>query len=101
MAQKLERNFQSALIDEIKTLLPDCYIFKIDATRNQGMPDLMVVYKDRWALLEVKRNINASKQPNQEYYVEKMNELSYASFIYPENKERVLDELQRALEFER
>lgn len=97
MANKLERDFQAKLIKEIKNIFPGCIVMKTDPTYIQGLPDLLILNKDKWAALEVKRSEKASKRPNQDYYVDKMDSMSYASFIYPENKEDVLDELRKAL----
>ena len=83
----IESNFQRAVKKEIKERFPDCIIFKTDATQIQGIPDLMILYEDKWAALEVKKDANASHRPNQDYYVKQMNEMSFASFIFPENKE--------------
>ena len=94
---KLERDFQRNLIKELKDIFVGCIIMKNDSSYIQGIPDLLILYKDRWAALEVKKSATASHRPNQEYYVNKMDEMSYASFIYPENKEAVLDELQQTL----
>lgn len=94
---KLERDFQRNLIKELKDIFVGCIVMKNDSSYIQGIPDLLILYKDRWAALEVKKSATASHRPNQEYYVDKMDEMSYASFIYPENKEVVLDELQQAL----
>ena len=94
---KLERDFQRNLIRELKDIFVGCIIMKNDSSYIQGIPDLLILYKDRWAALEVKKSATASHRPNQEYYVDKMDEMSYASFIYPENKEAVLDELQQTL----
>ena len=85
------------LIKELKDIFVGCIIMKNDSSYIQGIPDLLILYKDRWAALEVKKSATASHRPNQEYYVDKMDEMSYASFIYPENKEVVLDELQQTL----
>lgn len=68
---------------------------KNDPTYIQGIPDLIVLYGNKWAALEVKKNNRASLQPNQEYYVNLMNEMSFASFIMPENKEAVLNEMEQ------
>ena len=91
---KLERIFQSELIKELKELFPGCIIRKNDPTYIQGIPDLLILFEDKWAALEVKKSITASHRPNQEFYVNKMGRMSYANFIYPENKEVVLNELQ-------
>lgn len=93
---KKEKDFQAALLKEIETLLPGCIAFKAE-TYKQGFPDLLILHKDRWAALECKKQKDAKKQPNQEYYVETMNNMSFARFVYPENKKEVLDDLQRAL----
>lgn len=94
---KRENAFQSELIKEIKELLPGCMVLKNDPEYIQGIPDLTIFYKDRWATLEVKRASNASHRPNQDYYVDKMNEMSFSRFISPENKKEILNELQSAL----
>lgn len=92
----LERNFQSELIKEIKTRFDGCIVMKNDASYIQGIPDLLILYKDKWASLECKKSQQASKQPNQEYYVKQMDGMSFSRFVYPENKEAVLNELQQA-----
>ena len=89
-----ENKFQSNLKKELKDRFPGCIVTKLDSGDIQGIPDLLVLYKDKWATLENKKDAKASKQPNQEYYVNKMNEMSFSRFIYPENKETVLDELE-------
>lgn len=96
-----ESKFQKGLIDDIEARFPDCIILKNDPTYIQGIPDLLVLHGDRWAALECKKNETASHQPNQDYYVGLMNKMSYSSFVYPENKEEVLNELERALSAER
>jgi hypothetical protein len=98
MSRKLERDFQSNLIDELQEMFSGCVILKNDPNYIQGIPDLMILYNDKWAALECKKNAKALKQPNQEYYVKLMNEMSFSRFIYPENKEEVLNELQRTFQ---
>ena len=93
---KRENKFQADLIDELKTMFPGCMVLKNDPNYIQGIPDLLVLHNDRWASLECKKSADAKVRPNQPYYVEKMNDMSYSSFIYPENKEEVLRDLQQA-----
>lgn len=89
----LESKFQANLIKEIKEIFPGCIVMKNDSSYIQGIPDLLVLHKNKWASLENKKSAKAKKQPNQEYYVDKMNEMSFSRFIYPENKDEVLKEL--------
>lgn len=91
-----ESAYQNSLIRRLEKEFPNCLVIKNDASYIQGIPDLLVLYGNKWAMLEVKRSYSDSVQPNQLYYVELLNSMSYASFIYPENEERVFDELQYA-----
>lgn len=88
-----ESKFQTELKNILKHEFPGCIVLKNDADYIQGIPDLTVLYKDKWATLEVKRSENASHQPNQDYYVEALDEMSFSRFIYPENKDQVLSDL--------
>ena len=97
----LENKFQANLIKEIKNKFPGCIVLKNDSSYLQGVPDLSVFYGDRWAMLEAKKSASASHQPNQDYYVGKANEMSFSRFIFPENKEEVLDELTHFFHSER
>lgn len=92
----LESQFQSQLIKELEALFEGCVILKNDANYKQGFPDLLVLFNDRWATLEVKQSARAKHQPNQDYYVEQLDKMSYSAFIYPENKEEILHDLQLA-----
>lgn len=98
MAGKLERDFQASLIKEIKDRFPGCMVTKLDSSHIQGIPDLLILYGKRWATLECKKNSKAARRPNQEYYVATMDDMSFSRFIFPENKEEVLNELQQAFE---
>ena len=89
-----ESKFQADLKKELKRMFPGCIVTKLDSGDIQGIPDLLVLYKNKWATLENKRSKNAPKRPNQEYYVKKMNDMSFSRFIYPENKDEVLNELK-------
>lgn len=93
---KLESEFVPKLKEELYVLFPGCYILKLDSGQQQGIPDLLILFNDRWAILEVKRHRHASHKPNQEYFVETFNNMSFSAFIFPENKEEILDELQLA-----
>ena len=94
-----ESDFQKSLIKEIETRFPGCYILKNDPNYIQGIPDLLVLYGPYWAMLEVKASAKATRRPNQKYRINELNELGgFASFVYPENKEVVLDDMARSFE---
>lgn len=93
-----ESKFQSNLKKELKNMFPGCIVTKLDSGDIQGIPDLLILYKNKWATLENKRTAKAHRQPNQEYYVNKMNDMSFSKFIYPENKKEVLTDLKKYLE---
>lgn len=92
----LENRFKTKLIAELEERFPGCLIFHLDPNERQGSPDLLVLYEDKWAALEGKKDKDAPARPNQPYYVDLMNQMSFAAFIYPENKEEVLHDLQQA-----
>lgn len=94
---KLERDFQKNLIKDIKERLPGCMVLKNDPNYIQGIPDLTILCDDRWAFLECKKSKNEKHQPNQDHYVEFAKGSSFGAFIFPENREEVLDGLQQAL----
>lgn len=90
-----ENKYQSELIKKIKTLFPQSMILKNDPNYIQGVPDLLVLCDERWAMLEVKASANASHRPNQEYYIEKLEYMGFARFVYPENEDEVLRDLNQ------
>jgi hypothetical protein len=90
----LERDFQPKLIDELEDLFPGIIILKNDPNYIQGFPDLLLLYNDQWAILETKKEVDSRRRPNQEYYINLLNKMSYASFVNPQNKREVLRELQ-------
>ena len=95
---KLESDFQSDLFDELKEIYNDPHNDVITKFEDiQGFPDILILHGDKWAMLECKKSKHEAHQPNQDFYVDILNKMSFASFIYPENKEEVLNELQSAL----
>ncbi len=89
-----ESKFQRDLKQELRERFPGCIVLKNDPNYLQGVPDLLILHGKHWASLECKRDANASHQPNQDYYVDKMDGMSYSRFIFPENREEVLNELE-------
>lgn len=93
-----ESKFQKEIIDEIKTRFPDAIVMKNDPNYIQGIPDLTILSGNKWATLEIKKCKSAAHQPNQDFYVDTMNKMSFSAFIFPENKEEVMNELAHALD---
>ena len=93
MAGVKESQFQRSLIKEIRDLLKDAIIMKLDSSYIQGIPDLLILYGEKWATLECKKSQNASHRPNQNWYVDRMNSMSFSRFVFPENKDEVIDGL--------
>ena len=91
-----ENKYQSQLIKRIKERFPDSIVMKNDSSYIQGIPDLTVIYGDKWATLEVNQSEDGSHRPNQDFYVEKMNNMSFSSFITTEKEEEVLDEMEQS-----
>lgn len=91
-----ESQFQSILKDELETIFPGCIILKNDPSCIQGFPDLLILWNNKWAALECKKSEVSPHRPNQDYYVNLLDEMSFASFIYPENMEEVLDDMERS-----
>lgn len=94
----LENKFKTELVGELEDMFPGCIIAHLDPNETQGIPDLLILYNDKWAALEGKKCEDADVRPNQPYYVDIMDEMSFARFIYPENKEEVLRDLQQTFE---
>ena len=92
-----ESKFQSQLVKKIQTMFPDAIVIRNNPQDLQGVPDITVLRGPHWAALEVKNSSSARKQPNQEYWVDRMNAMGYATFVYPENEREVLDHLQETL----
>ena len=93
-----ENAYKAKLKDRLALMFPGCVILKNDAEFLPGVPDMLILYGDKWAMLEVKKSKRAKIRPNQPWYVELFDKMAFASFIYPENEEDVLNDLQQALE---
>lgn len=96
--RQLESTFEGKLNTRLENMFPGCVILKLDASSQQGIPDRLILWDVHWAILEVKRGPDeaANPEPNQTYWVERFGEMSFSAFIYPENMEEVLYEIQRA-----
>lgn len=91
-----ENAYQAKLIKKLKKTFDGCVVMKNDAALQQGILDLTILFKDKWASLEVKASADAVLQPNQEFFVRKLDDMSFAAIIYPENEAEVLGALQQA-----
>lgn len=94
----LESEYQAHVMQELRNRFPGCFVMKNDSSYLQGIPDLLMLWHSKWAALEVKVSARSREQPNQRYYVELLDDMSFAAFIYPENEEEVLDALQHSFQ---
>lgn len=93
MGTKAETIYQGELVKKLEDLFPDCFVTKLNPEEWQGIPDLLILFEDKWAMLEVKTSESAVPEPNQDFYILKFNEMSFAAFIHPASEEMVLQEL--------
>jgi hypothetical protein len=91
---RLEARYRIDLIKRLQSIFPGCVVLTNDPAWNQGIPDILILFGTQWAMLEIKRSANSPARPNQPYWVDFYDEMSFAAFIYPENEEQVLDALQ-------
>lgn len=91
-----EGRFKEAFHKDLLRIFPGCVLIKNDEQMLQGVPDTLLLWGPYWAMLEFKAGINAERQPNQDYWVDRFNEMSFGAFVYPENAEEVLHALQQA-----
>jgi len=95
-----EGKFKAKLIEKLEERYPDFIITKLEADLKNGIPDIVILGdKKRWATLEAKKNKEEVTKPRrnkkaQDYYVSKMGKMGYSSYVYPENEEEVLSELE-------
>ncbi len=91
----LESEFKKRTIQRIKDRLPSLDLDFINTKPfNRSMPDTFVIGPWCWAALEFKRSEDADQQANQDYHIERLNRKGYARFVFPENVEEVLDDLE-------
>ena len=95
---KVERDYQSYLVKKLSSLFPGSFVIPMDGNYIQGFPDILILFMNKWAALECKRTASEPHRPNQDYYVERLNNMSFSSFIFPENEEEVLHELQQSFQ---
>ena len=94
--------YQSKIINRLHRTFPSAVVLKNDSEYMQGIPDLSIFLPySFWAMLEVKLWPHSLKQPNQEHYVDVLNDMSFAAFVNQENEDEVFDALQSAYESHR
>ncbi len=98
---RVEREYQSYLVKKLEQLFPGAFVIPMDGNYIQGFPDILILFGNKWASLECKRSENEPHRPNQDYYVDKMNRMSFSKFIFPENESEVLYELQQSFQSRR
>lgn len=92
----LESQFQQSLIERLEKTFPGSIVMKNDPGYIQGIPDLTMLYKNKYFAFECKRSSTEKKRPNQQWYVDHINEMGgNAYFIHPDNVEEIIHDIQR------
>lgn len=89
-----ESQLQSEIIKHLKSL--GCYVIKHPAGAGVpvGTADLSFYIEGFYGFLEVKKSARAARQPLQDAFIKKMDEWSYARFVYPENWATIRAEIE-------
>lgn len=91
----LESEFKRSFKLRLKVRLLGIDLDFIENKNNaRSTPDLIILGSPMWVALEFKTSARAKRQPNQSYHIQRMDQKSYARFVYPSNVEEVLDELE-------
>lgn len=93
-----ENAFQKKIIKRIKSRFPKSIILKNDSTYIQGIPDLLILNKSKWAMIEIKKHNKSIFQPNQEYYLDLFNKMSFARMVSQDNYEEVIKDVEQFLQ---
>jgi hypothetical protein len=96
MRETGRNGFQYQMRKRLEREFPGCIVLKNDPSWIGGIPDLLMVWGPHWAALETKAEPKSKRQPNQPFYVDKMDRMSYASFVSQDNVEEVIDEIHRS-----
>ncbi len=84
-----EQNLQTQILRWLRS--KGCFVMKIQASPGvpQGTADIFFCKDGFYGFLEVKASKSAKKQPHQAEFIEKMDEWSFARFVWPENWPKV------------
>lgn len=80
-----EADFQATIIKWLRH--NGCLVLKYqqNATTRAGIPDILFLKEGFWGAIEVKKAKNAPFRPGQKEMIAKMDEMSWAKAVYPEN----------------
>lgn len=89
----LEKDFQSKVIKWLKS--KGCVVLKYqqNATTITGVADVFFCKEGFYGFLECKKSKNAPLRPGQKQFITKMAEWSYGAIVYPENWDKIKNEL--------
>ena len=93
----LEKDFQKTIIKWLRA--KGCLVIKYqqNATTRASIPDIIFLKEGFWGAIEVKKSKTSKFQPGQKEMVTKMNEMSWAKVVWPENWKETQKELGEIL----